>query len=121
MPATAVRSTICDKPWPDGHASSSTSASCGNRPTLIICKIRQGYARIQRLRSLKRTDRVRAAGMLGGRTRRLIVKENDMPVTIGALRERAPGETRVSLVPEIADKLAAAGVRVLLEHGAGTV
>jgi NAD(P) transhydrogenase subunit alpha len=43
-----------------------------------------------------------------------------MPVTIGALRERAPGETRVSLVPEIADKLAAAGVRVLLEHGAGT-
>jgi NAD(P) transhydrogenase subunit alpha len=58
--------------------------------------------------------------MLGGRTRRLVVKENDMPVTIGALRERAPGETRVSLVPEIADKLAAAGVRVLLEHGAGT-
>jgi len=43
-----------------------------------------------------------------------------MPVTIGALRERAPGETRVSLVPEIADKLAAAGVRVLVEHDAGT-
>jgi H+-translocating NAD(P) transhydrogenase subunit alpha len=43
-----------------------------------------------------------------------------MPVTIGALRERAPGETRVSLVPEIADKLAAAGVRVLLERDAGT-
>jgi H+-translocating NAD(P) transhydrogenase subunit alpha len=43
-----------------------------------------------------------------------------MPVTIGALRERAPGETRVSLVPEIADKLAASNVRVLLEHGAGT-
>ena len=42
-----------------------------------------------------------------------------MPVTIGALRERAPGETRVSLVPEIADKLAAAGARVLLERGAG--
>src|SRR5579862_2881022 len=42
-----------------------------------------------------------------------------MPVTIGALRERAPGETRVSLVPEIADKLAAAGVRVLLEREAG--
>ena len=37
-----------------------------------------------------------------------------MPVTFGALRESAPGETRVSLVPEIADKLAAAGVRVLL-------
>ena len=43
-----------------------------------------------------------------------------MPVTIGALRERAPGETRVSLVPEIADKLAAAGVRVLVERDAGT-
>jgi len=44
-----------------------------------------------------------------------------MPVTIGALRERAPGETRVSLVPEIADKLAASNVRVLLERGAGTL
>jgi proton-translocating NAD(P)+ transhydrogenase subunit alpha len=42
-----------------------------------------------------------------------------MPVTIGALRERAPGETRVSLVPEVADKFAAAGARVLLERGAG--
>ena len=31
-----------------------------------------------------------------------------MPVTIGALRERVPGETRVSLVPEIADKFTAA-------------
>jgi NAD(P) transhydrogenase subunit alpha len=42
-----------------------------------------------------------------------------MAVTIGALVERASGETRVSLVPEVADKLAAAGVRVLLERGAG--
>src|ERR1700680_4350072 len=42
-----------------------------------------------------------------------------MPVTIGGLRERAPGEKRVRLVPEIADKLAAAGARVLLERGAG--
>src|ERR1700735_3114975 len=42
-----------------------------------------------------------------------------MPVTIGGLRERAPGETRVSLVPEITDKLAALGARVLLERGAG--
>jgi H+-translocating NAD(P) transhydrogenase subunit alpha len=42
-----------------------------------------------------------------------------MPVTIGALRERAPGETRVSIVPEIADKLAKAGARVLMERGAG--
>jgi NAD(P) transhydrogenase subunit alpha len=43
-----------------------------------------------------------------------------MPVTIGALRERVPGETRVALVPEIADKFAAAGARVLIERGAGT-
>jgi NAD(P) transhydrogenase subunit alpha len=42
-----------------------------------------------------------------------------MPVTIGGLRERAPGETRVSLVPEIADKFVAAGARVMLERGAG--
>jgi H+-translocating NAD(P) transhydrogenase subunit alpha len=42
-----------------------------------------------------------------------------MPVTIGGLRERVPGETRVSLVPEIAEKLAAATARVLLERGAG--
>jgi NAD(P) transhydrogenase subunit alpha len=42
-----------------------------------------------------------------------------MSVTIGALGERAAGEARVSVVPEIADKLAAAGTRVLLERGAG--
>src|SRR5579871_212238 len=42
-----------------------------------------------------------------------------MSVTIGALVERAPGEARVSLVPEIAEKLTAAGARVVLEHGAG--
>jgi H+-translocating NAD(P) transhydrogenase subunit alpha len=43
-----------------------------------------------------------------------------MPITIGALRESAPGETRVALVPEVVDKLIAAGARVLLEPGAGT-
>jgi H+-translocating NAD(P) transhydrogenase subunit alpha len=43
-----------------------------------------------------------------------------MPATLGALRERAPHETRVSLVPEVADKFATAGARVLLERGAGT-
>jgi H+-translocating NAD(P) transhydrogenase subunit alpha len=43
-----------------------------------------------------------------------------MAVTIGALRERASMETRVSLVPEIADKFAAAGARLLVERGAGT-
>ncbi len=42
-----------------------------------------------------------------------------MPVTIGALRESVPGETRVSIVPEVAGKLAAAGALVLLERGAG--
>jgi H+-translocating NAD(P) transhydrogenase subunit alpha len=42
-----------------------------------------------------------------------------MSVTIGALREAAPQETRVSVTPEVADKLAGLGARVLLEHGAG--
>jgi H+-translocating NAD(P) transhydrogenase subunit alpha len=43
-----------------------------------------------------------------------------MPVTIGALRESAPQETRVSLVPEVADKFAQTGARILIEKGAGT-
>jgi H+-translocating NAD(P) transhydrogenase subunit alpha len=42
-----------------------------------------------------------------------------MPVTIGALRESAPRESRVSLVPEVVAKLMQAGARVLLQHGAG--
>jgi H+-translocating NAD(P) transhydrogenase subunit alpha len=42
-----------------------------------------------------------------------------MPVTIGALRESAPRETRVSLVPEVVAKLARAGAKILLERGAG--
>ena len=42
-----------------------------------------------------------------------------MPVTIGALREAAPQETRVSVVPEVAEKLAKDGARVLMERGAG--
>jgi H+-translocating NAD(P) transhydrogenase subunit alpha len=42
-----------------------------------------------------------------------------MPVTIGALRESAPHETRVSLVPEVAEKFAQSGARVLIEKGAG--
>lgn len=42
-----------------------------------------------------------------------------MPATIGALRESAPRETRVSLVPEVAEKLTQTGARVLLERGAG--
>lgn len=42
-----------------------------------------------------------------------------MPVTIGALCESAPQETRVSLVPEVVVKLTKAGARVLMERGAG--
>src|SRR6204780_2212472 len=42
-----------------------------------------------------------------------------MPVTIGALRESAAQEARVSLVPEVAEKLAKEGVRVLLRGGGG--
>jgi H+-translocating NAD(P) transhydrogenase subunit alpha len=42
-----------------------------------------------------------------------------MPVTIGALKESAPQETRVSLTPETADKFAKEGARVMLERGAG--
>ena len=42
-----------------------------------------------------------------------------MPVTIGALRESAPEETRVALTPEIADKFAKEGAQLLIERGAG--
>src|SRR3984957_9384342 len=43
-----------------------------------------------------------------------------MAVTIGALREGAPLESRVSVVPELTGKLTQAGARILLERGAGT-
>ena len=42
-----------------------------------------------------------------------------MPVILGALRERAPQETRVSLVPEIVTKFTRSGARVVIERGAG--
>jgi len=42
-----------------------------------------------------------------------------MPVTLGALRERVTGETRVSLVPEVVTKFTRSGARVVLERGAG--
>jgi NAD(P) transhydrogenase subunit alpha len=42
-----------------------------------------------------------------------------MTVSIGALKERAPAEMRVSVVPETADKFVHAQVRIVLEHGAG--
>lgn len=42
-----------------------------------------------------------------------------MSVTIGALRESAPREARVSLVPEVTDKLIRDGAGVLIERAAG--
>src|SRR6185437_10026157 len=42
-----------------------------------------------------------------------------MPVTLGALRERATGETRVSLVPEVVTKFTRLGARVVMERAAG--
>jgi len=41
-----------------------------------------------------------------------------MPVTIGVIRETAPGEARVAIVPEVARKLANSKARVLIEAGA---
>jgi H+-translocating NAD(P) transhydrogenase subunit alpha len=42
-----------------------------------------------------------------------------MAVVVGVLTETAAKETRVAVVPEIAAKLKTAGVRVLIERGAG--
>jgi len=42
-----------------------------------------------------------------------------MSVLIGALRESAPRETRVSLVPEVTDKLIRDGARLIMERAAG--
>ena len=44
-----------------------------------------------------------------------------MPVVVGVLTETAARETRVAVVPEIAVKLRALGVRVLMERGAGAL
>ena len=43
-----------------------------------------------------------------------------MPTTVAALLETAAGERRVAITPEVAKKLQAKGLRVLLERGAGT-
>ncbi|MEP6547661.1 MAG: NAD(P) transhydrogenase subunit alpha [Gammaproteobacteria bacterium] len=43
-----------------------------------------------------------------------------MAVVVGVLTETAAKETRVAVVPEVATKLKAAGVRVVMERGAGT-
>ncbi|MDZ7644254.1 MAG: NAD(P) transhydrogenase subunit alpha [Woeseiaceae bacterium] len=42
-----------------------------------------------------------------------------MPLTVGVLKERLEGETRVALTPEITAKLHKLGVKVLVEQGAG--
>ncbi len=44
-----------------------------------------------------------------------------MPVVVGVLTETAARETRVAVVPEIASKLRALGVRVMIERGAGAL
>lgn len=43
-----------------------------------------------------------------------------MSITVVALRETAAGERRVAITPEMAKKLRAKGLRVLLEHDAGS-
>jgi NAD(P) transhydrogenase subunit alpha len=43
-----------------------------------------------------------------------------MPVTVVAIRERAPNERRVALSPEVAKKLKGLGATVLIETGAGS-
>ncbi|HJP05126.1 MAG: NAD(P)(+) transhydrogenase (Re/Si-specific) subunit alpha [Chromatiales bacterium] len=42
-----------------------------------------------------------------------------MPVTIGVLKESAPDETRVAVVPEVLGKFSQLGARVLIEADAG--
>lgn len=42
-----------------------------------------------------------------------------MPVSVGVPKETAPLERRVALVPDTVQKLVAAGVEVVVEHGAG--
>ena len=42
-----------------------------------------------------------------------------MPITIGVLRETASGEKRVAVVPKVMARMHAAGLRVVMEQGAG--
>jgi NAD(P) transhydrogenase subunit alpha len=42
-----------------------------------------------------------------------------MAVKVGIIRERAGGESRVAMVPDVAKKLASAGMELLIERGAG--
>ncbi|HEX6832630.1 MAG TPA: Re/Si-specific NAD(P)(+) transhydrogenase subunit alpha [Rudaea sp.] len=43
-----------------------------------------------------------------------------MAMTVGVVRETAPGERRVALTPDVAKKLKAKAVSLLIEQGAGT-
>lgn len=49
----------------------------------------------------------------------MTAREDAKVLVIAALAERAPGERRVALVPEVVEKLVAQGFEVLLEEGAG--
>jgi NAD(P) transhydrogenase subunit alpha len=42
-----------------------------------------------------------------------------MPIRVGVIKETTPGERRVALIPDVADRLARSGVEVLLQSGAG--
>ena len=42
-----------------------------------------------------------------------------MPLTIAVTRERAPGESRVALVPETAKKFTTLGAQLRMEQSAG--
>jgi NAD(P) transhydrogenase subunit alpha len=49
----------------------------------------------------------------------MTAREDAKVLVIAALAERAPGERRVALVPEVVEKLVAQGFEVLIETGAG--
>ncbi|MBR0344325.1 MAG: NAD(P)(+) transhydrogenase (Re/Si-specific) subunit alpha, partial [Rudaea sp.] len=44
-----------------------------------------------------------------------------MSITISTVRETVPGERRVALTPDVAKKLKAKQVNLVIEHGAGTL
>src|SRR4029077_15967005 len=120
MPATSVRSTSCDSPRAAGVA---TIAKSSGRPwsarsrsmpsmaaydTALVCM----SSTLQDLNSI-------GDFQIRGRPATAVTRGAGMSVTIGALRESTPRETRVCLVPEVADKLTREGARVLMERGAG--
>ena len=42
-----------------------------------------------------------------------------MALALGVIKETLPGETRVAMIPEVAAKFAALGVKILFQQGAG--